>query len=305
MTSLNQLDMEAVYINIKSTLTVLSLLALVLFVSVNAVSAATTVDQTSILKSADTIKKQVETKKTLPSSVTVAKKKLTKTQYLDVLATTVTNANKKSKSSVAVKTVANAPSPSESLKSGSFTKKQYLDINSRVSNFIKTNKRAPNFVTTPLGKMRYENLIYTYSKILVYYKVNKKLPSSVSVKTWYTLTGKSSTFNVPEGSYKSKIDTIGRQEAKYADIQGQSSPTVMEKVGYGDCWASAHWLFNKLKAAKIPVRVMQTSSGGILYLHQWVEINTGSGWKTWDYNKYNSQHYGRLGSGIFVVKTAS
>lgn len=80
----------------------LSLLVLVLFACLNAVSAATTVDQTSILKSAETTKKLVETKKTLPGTLTVAKKKLTKTQYLNVLTTTVTNVNKKSKKSVAV-----------------------------------------------------------------------------------------------------------------------------------------------------------------------------------------------------------
>lgn len=282
----------------------LSLLALVLFACLNAVSAATTVDQTSILKSAETTKKLVETKKTLPGTVTVAKKKLTKTQYLNVLTTTVTNVNKKSKKSVAVQSIANAPAPTESLKSGTISKKEYLDITNRVAKFVHANKRVPNYVTTSLGKMRYETLIYTYAKVLTHYKAKKALPNSVAIKSWNSLTGKKTTTFKVSGSVQEKIDAIGRQEAKYKDIQGQSSPTVMERVGYGDCWASAHWLFNKLKSAGIPVRIMQTSSGGIYYLHQWVEINIGNGWKTWDHEKYNSQHFGRLGSGIFVVKTA-
>jgi len=55
-------------INRNLTLTVITLLALVLFVNVSAVSAAntTTADADSIIKSSDTVKNYVETKKTVP-----------------------------------------------------------------------------------------------------------------------------------------------------------------------------------------------------------------------------------------------
>jgi hypothetical protein len=76
----------------------------------------------------------------------------------------------------------------------------------------------------------------------------------------------------------------------------------MAQVGYGDCWADSSWLYNQLTAAGIQARIMGTSSGGILYLHRWAAVNIGNGWQTWGYQKYNSQHYGALGSGVFVVK---
>lgn len=282
----------------------LSLLALILFINVSAVSAATTVDQDSIIKSTDTVKNNIETKHMVPSTLTVADKKVTSSQYLQLLTETVSNVNKNNKNSVTVKTISNPPQSSESLISGSLNKNEYVSMADRVNTFISKNDRLPNYVNTSLGKMRYENVIYTYTKVLSFYKTNKRLPITVSVTPWNSSSGEGKIVFKANATTQEKIDAIGYTEAKFEDIQGQSSPTVMEKVGYGDCWADSYWLYNKLSAAGIPVRIIGTSSGGILYLHRWVEINIGNGWETWDYAKYDSQHYGALGTGLFVVKTA-
>jgi hypothetical protein len=99
------------------------------------------------------------------------------------------------------------------------------------------------------------------------------------------------------------VNFIGYAEAKFADVQGQSSPTVMAQVGYGDCWADSGWLYNKLTAAGLPVRIMGHTYGPYP-VHRWVAINIGNRWQTWDYTKYNSQHHGALGSGYYVVKSS-
>ncbi len=280
-----------------------SLLALALFVNLSDVSAATTTfNTTSVVKSSDTVKNYVETKHTVPSKVTVANKNVISAQYLYLLTKTVGNINTGSTTPVTLKNVSNPTKPSETLNSGSLTKSQYISIASKINTFINSYGKVPNYVSTPLGTMRYENLIYTYSKILSFYKTNHRLPNYVSVKPWNSVKAEGTT-TVPS-KVQSTIDTIGYKEAQYEDIQGQSSPTVMEKVGYGDCWADSYWLYNKLSAAGISVRIMGTTSGGLYYLHRWVAINIGKGWQTWNYAKYNSQHYGALGSGIFVVKTS-
>ncbi len=66
------------------TLAVIALLALVVFINVSEVSAAstTTVDTNSVVKSSDTVKNYIESKKTVPSTVTVADKNVTSEQYL-------------------------------------------------------------------------------------------------------------------------------------------------------------------------------------------------------------------------------
>lgn len=281
----------------------ITLFALVLFTNLSDVSAAntTTVDTNSVVKSTDTVKKQVETKNTVPSSVTVANKKVTSAQYLYLLTSSTTNINKNSKKAVTVKTVSKASNPSENVKSGTLTKKEYLSLANKITTFVNTNGRLPNYVSTSLGNMRYENLIYTYSKVLAFQKTNNRLPNTVSVKAWKT-TSKTSSGEGAPSTLQDKINAIGYQEAKYKRAQGNSNPTTMEKIGWGDCWASSSWLYNKLSSAGVKVRIVQCI-GGSYPLHRWAQINTGNGWVTWNYAKYSSKHIGAIGSGYKVVKT--
>ena len=283
-------------INRKSTLAVISLLTISLFINISDVSATNaTFTKTSVVNSADTVKNYVETKNKIPCKVTVSNKNVTSAQYLYLLTSTVGKINKGSTTPTTLKAVSNPTKPTETIIGGNLPKSEYIKLAGTITTFIDTNGRVPNYVTTSKGKIRFENMVYTYSKVLSFYKKNKRLPNYVSVSPWITSEGSSNKQAV--------IDAIGRKEATYEDIQGQSSASVMEKVGYGDCWADSYWLYNKLSAAGVAVRIIGTSSGGLYYLHRWVEINCGSGWKTWNYAKYNSQHYGALGTGLFVVKT--
>lgn len=283
-------------INRKSTLAVISFLAIALFINITDVSATNaTFSKTTVVNSADTVKNYVDTKNKIPSKVTVSNKNVTSAQYLYLLTSSVGKINTGSSTSTTLKAVSNPSNPTESLVSGSLSKSEYIKLAGTITTFIDNNGRVPNYITTSLGKMRFENMVYTYSKVLSFYKANKRLPNYVSASSWITSEGSSDK--------QAAIDAIGKKEATYEDVQGQSSATVMEQVGYGDCWADSSWLYNKLSAAGVAVRIIGTSSGGIYYLHRWVEINCGSGWKTWDYSKYNSQHYGALGTGLFVVKT--
>jgi len=109
-------------------------------------------------------------------------------------------------------------------------------------------------------------------------------------------------------NYVAIVDAIGQQEAQFGDIQhvtiyGIDDASVIEEYGYGDCWADSCWLYNKLSAAGVQVRIMGYEDGGIDdgYRHTWIEINIGSGWQTWDYKKYNSQHAGDNGYGTPFV----
>lgn len=104
------------------------------------------------------------------------------------------------------------------------------------------------------------------------------------------------------------LERIGQEEATFPDVQyvtldGLDDARVIEYYGYGDCWADACWLYDKLSAEGIPVRIMGYEDGGegAGWRHTWVEINVGNGWETWDYKKYNSQHAGDNGYGTPFV----
>lgn len=109
-------------------------------------------------------------------------------------------------------------------------------------------------------------------------------------------------------NYTAIVDAIGIEEAQFGDVQhvtiyGIDDATVIEEYGYGDCWADSCWLYNKLSAAGIQVRIMGYEDGGRDdgYRHTWIEINLGNGWQTWDYKKYTSQHAGDNGYGTPFV----
>lgn len=130
---------------------------------------------------AATVKAYYETNKSLPSSVTVDGYKVTMPQFLYLLGKSIKDIRNGKTSSIAIRPIKYPSSPSGKYKSGSISKTKYLTyINSLVS-FINYNGRAPNYQTTLLGNIPYEKLIYIYSRIMNYYNINQKLPSSVSI----------------------------------------------------------------------------------------------------------------------------
>lgn len=104
------------------------------------------------------------------------------------------------------------------------------------------------------------------------------------------------------------LDAVGQEEAQFGDVQhvtiyGIDDASIIDNYGYGDCWADSCWLYNKLSALGVQVRIMGYEDGGNDdgYRHTWIEVNTGNGWQTWNYTKYNSQHAGDNGYGTPYV----
>ena len=156
--------------------------------------------------------------------------------------------------SITLRTVTAPSKPVENVKCGSLTKTQYLNLVKTTRSYIYLTGTAPNYENTSLGKIKFQNLVYIFSKIVNFQNNNNRLPNTVSVKPFTNVITTNS-------GVQSIIDSIGYAEAKFEDVQGQSSPTVMDRVGYGDCWADSGWLYNKLSAAGISVRIMGCSSG--------------------------------------------
>jgi hypothetical protein len=127
------------------------------------------------------VKSFVDTNKRLPNYVTISNQEVTMPQFLQLVTEDLINTNAGSKTSVRMGSVSIPPNPSESFTSGDITKTEYLKIANSILAFINSNGRVPNYVTTSLGTMNYESLIYDYSKIMNFYLTNKKLPNYVSV----------------------------------------------------------------------------------------------------------------------------
>lgn len=209
------------------------ILAVLLFVNIGASAAATNeFNTTQITKSAGNVKLFVDEQKRLPNTVSIyntgnVKQSVKTPQFLYLLAQATQNLNKNFTTPIKLKSVATAPKPSESLKISSLTKAQYLARASTITSYINKNKRAPNFASQSTSKIRYENLIYTYSKILNYYGVNGRLPNTVSVSSWSTLTNK----KIPSPM---KVTDTSKAKVSYI-LGGPSSAEYIQKIGpYGN-----------------------------------------------------------------------
>jgi hypothetical protein len=178
------------------------LLGILMLLSISSAAAVTTnstsFSTSQISQASVTVKNNVETKYGLPSTVIVGGKTITNSQFLYLLTSATNNvANGKAKNLINLKTVAKPTSPSESVKSGTLSQTQYTTIASSINKYINANGKLPNFANTnKLGNMKYQSLIYMYSKIMTYYNVNKVLPTTVIVKSWYAQTlGPAGTLN--------------------------------------------------------------------------------------------------------------
>jgi hypothetical protein len=175
------------------------LLALSLPLTVDIVSAATNTSTTKVTISqlntaATSVNSFYKTNKRLPNYVTIASKQVTMPQFLYLIATATSQLNSGSTASIAIKNVNSPPKPSESLKKGNIQKAEYVTVAKNLKKFIDTNGRAPNFQETSRGKIKFENMVDTYSRILIFYKNNKRIPNYVEVTPW---TGKN--YTTPEG----------------------------------------------------------------------------------------------------------
>ena len=270
-------------------------------------SSGVTFTNTQVNDASNRVNTFIQTNSRLPNYVTIGNYKVTMPQFLQLMAQNIVNINSGSKASVALRTVNSPPSATETVKSGNIYKSEYITLANSILSTISTTGTAPSYLSSSLGNMKFESLVNSFSKILNYYKTSSKLPNYVSVTPGNSATSGSTTIT-NSSSVQAILDSIGKTEAQFEDIQGQSSASVMAKVGYGDCWADAEWLYNKLNAAGISARIMGYVGGGtgVWYRHAWVQINTGSGWVNWSYTKYGSQHYGDgLGAAAYVLIAAS
>jgi hypothetical protein len=92
-----------------------------------------------------------------------------------------------------------------------------------ITAFIAANGRLPNYVSTSLGNMKYQSLIYMYSDIMNFYKTYDRLPNYVSVNSWTQTTLNPSSYG-PSGQLNGT--------AKYNEtLLGQTSYGYVVKMG--------------------------------------------------------------------------
>ena len=119
----------------------------------------------------------------LPAYIMVSGKNITLSQFLYLLTADLIKVNSKSQSSITLKTVKTPVlSVAETVTNGKIYKTSYISIAKKVYNYINLHGTAPITANSSLGLIRYESLIYSFSKIMGYYNTNKILPAYVTIQ---------------------------------------------------------------------------------------------------------------------------
>ena len=180
-------------------------------------ATSTSFTNTEITSAAASVQSFVITNGRLPNYVTISNTEVTMPEFLQLLVNDLLNYNSKINTPVTLKTVTDPTNPAEVLKIGNILKSQYLsladsiektiastgktpsEINtslgtinfdnlvysfSKVLNFEGTTQRLPNYVDSSLGQINFENQVYIYSEILNFEGINQRLPNYVSIEPW-------------------------------------------------------------------------------------------------------------------------
>jgi hypothetical protein len=272
-------------------------------------SGGSTVTSSQIKDAADRVKTFIEKNDRLPNYVTVGSRQLSMSQYLLLISQKTANFEGASET-LTVKSVKGPTNPLETVKAGNIQKSEYLKLAKNIRNFINENGRAPNYASSTLGKIRFESLVYIFSKVVAFHNDNSRLPSYVSLTSWKSQTGGTTDpalqkYLVATANAQSTSSTIKNLAASiisgktttYAKAQAIFN-WVRDHVTYsfyyntqkgalgtyssrsGNCVDMSHLVVALSRAAKIPARYQHgtcTFASGT-YGHVWAQLYVNGKW---------------------------
>ena len=150
------------------------------------VKQITSISIKNLVTAANTVKNYYQNNGKLPGSVTTGGVTLTMPEFLYMLSQAIVQLGNSNTKDVAIlKGVKNAASPSgDSINSKQLTKANYLTMAQNIANYIKTNKQAPNYASSAVGKINFNELVDATARIVAYYGNNGNLlPAYVVITT--------------------------------------------------------------------------------------------------------------------------
>ena len=107
-------------------------------------------------------------------------------QLLELLTTASLQLKSGNNNPIPLKSFSNPTNIIDNIIYGNIPMDEYLGIANDVKSYMDSTGKTPDYdYQTSLGTyLGYQNLVYMYSKILNYHKVNSKLPDSVSMNSW-------------------------------------------------------------------------------------------------------------------------
>jgi len=168
----------------------------------NTNSTQKTISINQILKASKQVKDFVDKNNSLPSSILIDGKQYSMSEFLYLLSSAIVNINKGNKGNIAPISVKSPSYPNGNFTSGNLQKGEFVILATNVLNFINTNKQAPNYANSKLGTIKFQSLVYEFSRILNFVDSNSSLPNNLTINiTNNPLIGGNNSSNNTNGTY--------------------------------------------------------------------------------------------------------
>ena len=158
--------------------------------------ATVSITQSQLKSAASSVKSFINKNGRLPNYVTIAGNQISMPQYLQLIAQGSLDIKNGQKFNLILKDVGLPKSPKDAVQSGTIGKTEYLKMAENILNFMHENGSAPSYIKSSIGKVKYESLVFIFSKILVFDNDNGRLPNYVSVDS-----GTNQAAGSPSSSY--------------------------------------------------------------------------------------------------------
>ncbi|BAW32142.1 pseudomurein-binding repeat-containing protein [Methanothermobacter sp. MT-2] len=265
------------------------------------VSSQTTYTPNEVNDAATRVKNFCETNNRLPNYVTIRNNQVTMPQFLDLLTTDLIQTNQGSTTPITLKNVEEPSNPTGTTKGGTLTKTEYINMAQNIKNIIDATGKAPDNVNSSIDQIKFETLVYIFSKVMNFYKTNGRLPNSVTVPSNNGGNGGNGTTSFGNGQLNGLQGTEGLQIlAKYINQNlnhqygAATTAEGVERTGLGDCWGLSAWTAKVLYDNGYTVRIVQGASVEASN-HRWVQVLIDGKWINFDPSlvtkKYGSKPY--------------
>ena len=276
-----------------------------------------TISISQLVAAANEVNSYIEKNAKLPDSVTIGDTTYTTAQYLYLLCEAIVSINAGDLTDLYLFEVNDPTNPGAASNMGSLS--DYLSVASSLITSMDSGV-TPNSVSTSLGDVGYDGIVYAFTRVLVYYGMMSQLPSSVSIKSLTLYVSQSSLDSkntitdltpylssspncqvtnaaivaLAEQLTKGMTNSLDKATAIYNYVRDSVSYSFYYDTKYGavgtlnsktgNCVDHSHLLIALFRAADLPARYAHgtcTFSSGT-YGHVWTQVLIGNTWVVCD-----------------------
>ena len=261
------------------------------------------VTMNQVIAASQKVKAYIEVNGKLPSTVTIGSKSYSTSQYLYAASEAIINLKKGSTSDILIIDVDGPTKAGSASDLGNLY--DYLSVAKSVVKTADSKGVMPNSVSSKVGDIGYNGLVYAFSRVVAFYGDNSKtMPSYVSIKSYSNADGSlylAATLNcqVNNAQIKALANKLtsgltsdwDKANAIYKYVRDQISYSFYYDTHYGavgtlnakkgNCVDQAHLCTALFRAAGLKAKYGHgtcTFSSGSTYGHVWSEVYVGGKW---------------------------